>query len=151
MKFCMKVDLWTLITGKLLWYGYPGNGCHGDQKSFSEFFSSLFWYLIWVKEVMELWEWNGWGVCCYGNLRVAMVTKNMYNILTRFSLVRLEINLCNTGPTPLTRAPREGQGPSILYPWIGILLVHSIFLSPPVQLARWALIHFSVSEFHIVS
>ena len=41
MKFGMKVDLWTLITGKLLWSGYLGNGCHGDQKSFSELYSSL--------------------------------------------------------------------------------------------------------------
>ncbi len=32
MKFGMKVGLWTLITGKLLWSRYLGNGFHGDQK-----------------------------------------------------------------------------------------------------------------------
>ena len=36
-------------------------------------------------------------------------------ILARFSSVRFEINLCYSGQTPLTRAPRERQGPSIVY------------------------------------
>ena len=31
MKFGIKMGLWTLIIGKLLWFGYFGNGCHGDQ------------------------------------------------------------------------------------------------------------------------
>ena len=28
----MKVGLWTLMTGKILWLSYHGNGCHGDKK-----------------------------------------------------------------------------------------------------------------------
>ncbi len=36
MKFGINMGLWTLITGKLLWCGYLGNGCHGDQIAFSE-------------------------------------------------------------------------------------------------------------------
>ena len=31
MKSGMKVGHWTLITGKLLWFCYFDNGCHGDQ------------------------------------------------------------------------------------------------------------------------
>ncbi len=41
MKFGMKVGLWTLITGKILRSCYLGNGCHGDQKTFSEPYNGL--------------------------------------------------------------------------------------------------------------
>ncbi len=42
MKFGIKMGLWTLIIGKLLWFGYLGNGCHGDQITFSELCSGVF-------------------------------------------------------------------------------------------------------------
>ena len=42
MIFGIKMGLWTLITGKLLWSGYLGNGCHGDQIAFSELYNGLF-------------------------------------------------------------------------------------------------------------
>ena len=58
MKFGMKVDLWTLITGKLLWSGYLGNGCHGDQKYFSELYSNLLWYWNLSGALMGM-EWLG--------------------------------------------------------------------------------------------
>ncbi len=35
-KFGMKVDLWTLMSGKILGFSYHGNRCHGDQNTFSE-------------------------------------------------------------------------------------------------------------------
>ena len=42
VKSCMKMSLWTLITGKLLWSGYHGNGWHGDQIAVSELYNGLF-------------------------------------------------------------------------------------------------------------
>ncbi len=42
MKFGIKRGLWTLIIGKLLCFGYLGNGCHGDQITFSELCSGVF-------------------------------------------------------------------------------------------------------------
>ncbi len=42
MKFGRVMGLWTLITGKLPWSGYLGNGCHGDQITFSGLYDGLF-------------------------------------------------------------------------------------------------------------
>ncbi len=43
LKFCMVVGLWTLITGKLFWFGFLGNRCYGDQNISSELNNCLFW------------------------------------------------------------------------------------------------------------
>ncbi len=55
MKFCMKVGIWTLITEKMLWFGYLDNGCHilwfgyldngchGNLKTFSGLCICQFW------------------------------------------------------------------------------------------------------------
>ncbi len=36
VKFGINASLWTLMTGKLLWSCYLGNGCHVYQIAFSE-------------------------------------------------------------------------------------------------------------------
>ena len=76
MKFGMKVGLWTLITGKILWSSYLGNGCYGDQKV----------YKIAIKlPILALGlGMGGLGntgeeyldICCHENLHVAMATKS---------------------------------------------------------------------------
>ncbi len=43
MKFGMEVGHGTLTTGKILRYGYLGNGCYGDEKTFSIFKYSINW------------------------------------------------------------------------------------------------------------
>ncbi len=56
--------------------------------------------------------------CCIGiGVGIGIQPSKSYKDgqLGRFSIIRLEINLCYSCPTPLTRAPREGQGPSIKY------------------------------------
>ncbi len=35
-KFGMKVNLWTLMSGKILGFSYHGIRCHGDQNTFSQ-------------------------------------------------------------------------------------------------------------------
>ncbi len=83
MKFGMKVGLRTLITGKLLWSGYLGNGCHGDQIALSELYNGLFW--IWstveyeYREAEGKWKWNieMWvtmeTICCHSNKKICII------------------------------------------------------------------------------
>ncbi len=70
MKFGMKVGLWTLITGKLLWSCYLGNGCHGDKKLYKSsvmaHFGIAFEYEKDRKKILRyVLPWK--QTCCHSN------------------------------------------------------------------------------------
>ncbi len=121
MKSGMKMGLWTLITGKLLWSGYLRNGCHGDQIAVSQLFNDLFW--IWTR-AQESWRRLENEISKHGfpwTQHVAIATKNKHDLASFGCLnhilwrLLLEVYLCYSVLNPVTRAPREGQGPSKLY------------------------------------
>ncbi len=78
MKFGMKVDLWTLMTGKLLLCDYLGNGYHGE-KYFSELYSSIFWY-------WNLVNWS-YGTGMFTHMLPLQWSRNMPEISGRLLLM----------------------------------------------------------------
>ena len=86
----MKVGLWTLTTWKILWSSYLDNGCHGKKKK------------ILIAHMLHLWSSQ---ICTWG-----FVTESIGKNSTQFPF-----NPSDSNPASLTRAPWEGQGPSIVW------------------------------------
>ncbi len=119
MKFGMVMGLWILITRKLLWLPWQWLPWWSN---------SFLWALKQLILILDLSTWkimeieNGILKCgSPWKQHVAIATKKIsiiwlvFTILITFWCLLLEGNICYSVSNPLTRAPREGQGPSMTY------------------------------------